>query len=309
MTTLNFYTQEQPLVSIGLPTYNRPDRLRHALDCITSQTYTNLEIIVSDNASPGPETEQVINYFTQLDKRIKHFRQETNIGGTNNYKFVLNEARGKYFAWFADDDACDVNYIAELVSCLESRPDFVLAMCDVLIRDEINSTAREEKLTSIRVDKVENNWFTARKVFFAYPTSNVFFCIYGIYRTQVLKECRLNFLSRWKQIVFAMEVPFLAQIATRGKIVSIPMFLKTYVFHDDSMYIKELKKINLFDQWVRHLEVRAELLSIALRAELPLSEKIELIIRALIPANLHWTPKYLKKLKTQLKILKGRWWQ
>ena len=96
------------------------------------------------------------------------------------------------------------------------------------------------------------------------------------------------------------------------------IFIRTLTFQlhtlpiFDSSFFPQNAKFSfrdLIDQWVRHLEVRAELLSIALRAELPLSEKIELIIRALIPANLHWTPKYLKKLKTQLKILKGRWWQ
>jgi glycosyltransferase domain-containing protein len=287
MTISKLNSQEQPLVSIGVPTYNRPDSLRHALDCITSQTYSNLEIIVSDNASPGPETEQVINSFARRDNRIKHFRQETNIGGDNNFKFVLNEARGKYFAWFADDDACDVNYVAELVSCLESNSNVVLAMCDVFIRDECNSITRESRLTSIRVDKVENNWRAVRKLFFAYPTTNIFFCIYGLYRTQVLKECNHDFVSRWKQIVFNSEVPLLAQIAARGKIVSIPIFLKTYISHGDSMYVKEMERINRFDRWVRRVEVRATLLSFALRADLPLSERIGLFIHSLIPANPH----------------------
>lgn len=287
MTISKLNSQEQPLVSIGLPTYNRPDSLRYALNCITSQTYSNLEIIVSDNASAGPETEQVIHSFAERDKRIKHFRQETNIGGDNNFKFVLNEARGKYFAWFADDDACDVNYVAELVSCLESNSDVVLAMCDVFIRDESNSMTRESRLTSIRMDKVKNNWRATRKLFFAYPTTNVFFCIYGLYRTQVLKECKHDFVSRWKQIVFNGEVPLLAQIAVRGKIVSIPICLKTYVSHGDSMYVREMKRINRFDQRVRRLEVRATLLMIALRAHLPLSERIGLFIHSLIPANLH----------------------
>ena len=47
----------QPLVSVGIPTYNRPEGLRRTLECITKQTYKNLEIIVSNNCSSGPEIE------------------------------------------------------------------------------------------------------------------------------------------------------------------------------------------------------------------------------------------------------------
>ncbi|MBU4370171.1 glycosyltransferase [Patescibacteria group bacterium] len=45
----------QQLVSVGIPTYNRPESLRRTLECITSQTYKNLEIIISDNCSPNQE--------------------------------------------------------------------------------------------------------------------------------------------------------------------------------------------------------------------------------------------------------------
>jgi len=285
MNIAKLISNEQPLVSIGLPTYNRHESLRHALECITSQTYQNLEIIVSDNASQGPRTEQVIKYFAEHDHRIKYFRKVTNIGGDNNFSFVLNEAKGKYFAWFADDDACDVDFVTELVSCLESNPDVVLAMCDVVTCDENKSVTNESRLTSIRMDNVARDWKKTRKEFFSYPTTNIFFCIYGIYRTQVLKECRLDFVSCWKQIVFNAEVPLLAQIAVRGKIVSIPKFLKTYVSHRDSMYVKEMKRINRFDRWVRRVEVRALLLLFALRADLPISDRIGLFIHSLVPAN------------------------
>jgi len=298
--------QERPLVSVGLTTYNRPDRLRRALDSITRQSYSNLEIIVSDNASPGPETNQVIKFFAEHDARIKHFRQETNIGGRNNFLFVLNEARGKYFVWLADDDACDVGYVTELVSCMESNSDYVLAMCDVLVQDEINSITKEEKLTAIRVDKVEKNWRKARKEFFSLPTSNVMFCVCGLYRTDIIRICNLPYVSRWKKMVSCSEFSFLANIAVHGKIVSIPSVLKIYTQHVDSSYIKEVAVINRFDLWVRFLEVRASLLLVALRADLPILERIELFIHALIPSNLHYILKYLNVNILLTRIMKGR---
>ncbi|MCK4736586.1 MAG: glycosyltransferase family 2 protein [Methanophagales archaeon] len=100
-----------PLVSVGIPTYNRPEGLRRTLECITGQTYKNLEIIVSDNCSPGPETEAVAREFMEKYPRIQYFRQQENKGGAFNFKFVLEKATGEYFMWAADDDVWDKSYI------------------------------------------------------------------------------------------------------------------------------------------------------------------------------------------------------
>jgi Glycosyltransferases involved in cell wall biogenesis len=49
----------KPLVSIGVPTFNRPEGLRRTLECLTRQTYPTFEIIISDNATPGNGPERV----------------------------------------------------------------------------------------------------------------------------------------------------------------------------------------------------------------------------------------------------------
>lgn len=102
---------KSPLVSIGIPTYNRPEGLRRTLECITKQTYKNLEIIVSDNCSLGPETEAVVRDFMAKDSRIQYFRQQENKGGVFNGKFVLKKATGEYFMWAADDDEWETHFI------------------------------------------------------------------------------------------------------------------------------------------------------------------------------------------------------
>jgi glycosyltransferase involved in cell wall biosynthesis len=74
--------ENQPLVSVGIPTYNRPAGLHRTLECITQQTYPNLEIIVSDNCSPDVEIGKVVQSFIEVDHRIKYFRQPKNIGAS-----------------------------------------------------------------------------------------------------------------------------------------------------------------------------------------------------------------------------------
>src|ERR1700722_11490914 len=90
---------KSPLVSVGIPTYNRADGLRRTLRDICRQTYSNLEIIVSDNASPGEETEAVIREFADTDPRIKYYRQSSNKGAIANFRFVLANSTGEYFMW------------------------------------------------------------------------------------------------------------------------------------------------------------------------------------------------------------------
>jgi glycosyltransferase involved in cell wall biosynthesis len=104
-------TDKSPLVTIGIPTYNRLEGLRYMLECSISQTYTNLEIIVSDNCSEGDEIEKLVRSLMQKDPRIKYFKQPKNIGSFNNYKFLLAQASGEYFAWACDDDGRKPQFI------------------------------------------------------------------------------------------------------------------------------------------------------------------------------------------------------
>jgi glycosyltransferase involved in cell wall biosynthesis len=117
---------DQPLVSIGIPTFNRPLGLRKLLNSVKDQTYRNLEIIISDNCSDDPAVQSTILLFAELDQRIIHFRQKENIGLEENFNFVYTNSNGRYFIWMGDDDYFDTNYIEACVSHLQKNPDTIL---------------------------------------------------------------------------------------------------------------------------------------------------------------------------------------
>lgn len=125
-----------PKVSVGMPTYNRPHGLRRALEGIVGQTYPNLEIIVSDNASPGDEVEAIMREFTRRDARIQYYRQPENFGPDHNFQFVLDKATGEYFMWAADDDWRAPEFVEELVHQLNVHPEAPLAFCDFIAASE-----------------------------------------------------------------------------------------------------------------------------------------------------------------------------
>jgi glycosyltransferase involved in cell wall biosynthesis len=108
--------QSNPKVSIGIPTYNRPNGLLRTLQQITSQTYANLEIIVSNNASTDPMVAAVANHCAKLDPRIRAVHQSENLGIIRNFKYVLQAATSDYFMWAADDDEWDIHFVE---TCLE----------------------------------------------------------------------------------------------------------------------------------------------------------------------------------------------
>jgi len=110
--------ERYPLVSIGMPVYNRPDGLRRSLTCLTNQTYKNIEIIVSDNCSPGEDVKNVIGEFMQHDNRITYCRQEVSLGVDGNFKFVLEKATGEFFMWAADDDEWSEEFIEQCLKVL-----------------------------------------------------------------------------------------------------------------------------------------------------------------------------------------------
>src|SRR3989339_1589132 len=134
------HSLNEPLISIGIPTYNRPDGLRRTLTEITGQTYPNLDIIVSDNASSGEDTENIVREFMRNDQRIRYFKQITNLGVHPNFQFVLAQARGEYFMWAADDDWRKANFIEELYQKLSGDSCAVIAFCDFDSRNEEGAT-------------------------------------------------------------------------------------------------------------------------------------------------------------------------
>ena len=118
------------LVSVGLPTYNRPESLKRALEFITKQTYKQLEIIVSDNASSDNRVKKIVDDFLSVDARIVYFKQKQNTGVLANAEFVLKKSSGEYFMWFSDDDWRAPEFIENLVDQLESNKHVNMAFCD-----------------------------------------------------------------------------------------------------------------------------------------------------------------------------------
>ncbi|AFY41934.1 glycosyltransferase family 2 protein [Nostoc sp. PCC 7107] len=133
-----------PLVSVIIPTYNRPEYLKQAIASAVNQTYKQIEIIVSDNCS-DENPQAIIDSFK--DVRIRFIRHPENIGMLANQMNAFKMARGKYVASLHDDDMWNEDFLAKLVPILEANSNLVLAFCDQYIIDgngNINYVGTEE---------------------------------------------------------------------------------------------------------------------------------------------------------------------
>jgi glycosyltransferase involved in cell wall biosynthesis len=128
--------EKEPLVSVGIPTYNRPDGLKRTLECIIAQSYKNLEIIVSDDNHTNSNNHDLVHQFMKYDSRIKYIKTRENKGLTYNFEFVRDHATGIYFMWAADDDLWGEHYISACVDVLNRDPNVVLCATHANIIDE-----------------------------------------------------------------------------------------------------------------------------------------------------------------------------
>ncbi|MCT7539711.1 glycosyltransferase [Aliarcobacter cryaerophilus] len=119
--------KNKPLVTIGIPTYNRPESLEKAIKSAINQTYINLEIIISDNCSSDDKVKEICLHYQNIDERISYFRQPENKGMLFNYNFLVEQATGEYYFSLPDDDWLSENYIEECANFLKDNKDYAIA--------------------------------------------------------------------------------------------------------------------------------------------------------------------------------------
>jgi glycosyltransferase involved in cell wall biosynthesis len=127
-------------VSIGLPVYNGERYLAEALDSILAQTYTDFEVVISDNGSTDT-TADICQRYAARDNRVKYHRSDQNMGGTWNFNRVVELSQGELFRWAAHDDIIAPTYLERCVTALDTHPDAVLAHTRVEIIDDNGHSA------------------------------------------------------------------------------------------------------------------------------------------------------------------------
>jgi glycosyltransferase involved in cell wall biosynthesis len=148
------------MVSICIPTYNGESYIKSAIESVLAQSYTNLELIIIDDASTD-RTEEIVKEFN--DNRIRFLRNNGNIGMVPNWNFCLDNANGQYIKILCHDDILAENCIEECVNIFEKHSDLSIVFSSTKIVNTQGRTIirRRPYQSDLHLDGLE----TARKSF------------------------------------------------------------------------------------------------------------------------------------------------
>jgi len=117
-------------VGIGMPVYNGGETIAAAIESVLNQSWTDFELVISDNASTD-STEEICRRYAVEDNRIRYVRQSKNLGAGANFKYVFEQTSGEYFMWAAADDLRSTDFLEVNLNFLESNPSYVASTSPV----------------------------------------------------------------------------------------------------------------------------------------------------------------------------------
>jgi glycosyltransferase involved in cell wall biosynthesis len=211
---------KKPKVSIGLAVYNGEEYLEEAIQSILAQTYTDFELIISDNASTD-RTFEISQKYANIDNRIRYFKNKSNIGGANNENLTFKKARGEYFRWAAHDDICEPNLLEELVKVLDHQPSVVLAYSKIIQIDDNGNT-----IGFLEYGKANsNNPYERFKDLSAWGHD----CevTYGLMRSDVMR------LTDLQRNYTDSDRTFLCELSFYGRLHQVPKYLFKKRYHQN----------------------------------------------------------------------------
>lgn len=289
-----------PLLSIGMPIYDGERYLHDALDSLIAQTFTDFELIISDNASTD-KTQDICKAYQNKDRRIRYYRNDENRGAAWNYNRVFDLASGVYFKWAAHDDMVAPEFLEKCVQILSQEPDVVLAYPGSLLCEEdgrlkgtyFDGLDLRDKAPHIRFRK-----------FLARP--GLCHAVFGVMRSDVLRATSL--IGHYPR----SDRNLLGELSLAGQIYEIPEKLFYRRVHPHTSTEENITEYQLavwfdptkkgkrvFPRWRR----LSEYLQAIFRARINLLEKVLCLLEL---ARFLFVPTRIQGLFDDLKILTAR---
>lgn len=214
---------KQPLVTVVIPTYKRPEMIEGAITTVESQTYPNIEIIVVDDNQENSEyrgkTEIVMKKYENNDNII-YIKNKKNLGGSESRNVGIKAASGEYISFLDDDDEYENNKIEKQMSLMHTSDldNLAFVYCQTTLFDNVGNAVG-----------VTNNFYRGNKTPFY---RNLMKCIAGT-PTILAKRSVLEEIDGFKTLSSGQDWYLILEILEKGYNID---------------YLKEsLVKVNLHD--------------------------------------------------------------
>lgn len=122
-------TPRSPLVSVYIPTYNRSELLKRAINSVLDQTEKNVEIVVVDDNSPD-DTPEVMAEIMKAHPQVKYFRNRENRGACYNRNLAIQNASGLFVTGLDDDDYFLPNRLESFLNAWKTKGPNTIALFD-----------------------------------------------------------------------------------------------------------------------------------------------------------------------------------
>ena len=225
------------LVSVFMPTYNAEKFIIEAVESVIQQNYSNIELVISDDASKD-ETPTILNDLKdKYPNIIKLFLQQKNLGITENCNFLLNQCLGDFICFTAGDDVLMYNCISKSLCEFNNNKSLAIIFHKNIQIDE-----------SSQIIKIKS------KAMPSHIGTIVDFLKKGVYvqtNGMLVKSSKIPITGYNNNLAFASDFDFLYKILSVGNFLYINEELSMYRKHNSS--VTALNPLECFSDSMRRL--------------------------------------------------------
>lgn len=220
----------RPRVVALVPAWNAEDFIMETLDSLVAQTYSNVRILISNDASTD-QTGTICNKYEAEDPRFTVIHQKNNLGWIGNVNALFAAASGDYYFFAFHDDLIAPDYVSALVKAMEKDKEAALAFTDMelvridgatsypVLNEFDNSTGLVDRLRMM-ASKPRYNWVPNR----------------GLFRASAPE--RLGGLRRNLAGEFVADWPWLLSLLTLGHFIRVPGIRVKKHYKQESVSVK-----------------------------------------------------------------------
>lgn len=218
------YAQNAPLLSIIIPTYNRREMLKEAINSILMQTYKNYEIIIIDDCSTDG-TEQMLNHAFGELKEIKYTKVPNSKDAGKNRNIGYNLAQGEYIIFLDDDDFyTDKNFFMKAMNKHQEFNDLSFVCGNSLV---FHTNSKEFQISMLNINGLleSKNYMQNFGIAFEKPKSTF---------TTVFNKNLLD-KADFKNMMMMNDTPIYLRALMYGRVFILNDIVGMYRVHDNNI--------------------------------------------------------------------------
>jgi glycosyltransferase involved in cell wall biosynthesis len=293
--------QSSHLLTVGMPVYNGARWLEESVESILSQSFSDFELFIADNASTD-ETEAICHRYAEADARVRYYRHPSNQGALRNYNDVFGMTTSKYFKWASCSDLCKPTLFERCIEILEAHDEVVLAYAQTVLFSSITGEERlfyqnltlEDDAASQRIG-IAFDWLEG--------LNNAY---NGVFRRSALVN-----MMPYKE-ARGFDINLMLEMSLYGKFIEIyePLFYRRYETESTGEQLNDAGRLSFFG--ADHMEYgrlqramrQLDRFAMPFRTPVPFLEKLRIELE-LVSRSMWVGPATMRKLRARAKRVWG----